>query len=64
MPTDVVAKIQGQLADAMAKPEIKEKLSSLGLNLIGGPPNEFKTYLGDELVKWAKVVKASGARLD
>jgi tripartite-type tricarboxylate transporter receptor subunit TctC len=64
MPTDVVAKIQGQLADAMAKPEIKAKLSSLGLNLIGGPPNEFKTYLGDELVKWAKVVKASGARLD
>jgi tripartite-type tricarboxylate transporter receptor subunit TctC len=64
MPADVVAKIQGDIGQAIANPEVKAQLSSLGLNLIGGSPNEFKAFLGKELGKWAKVVKDSGAQID
>jgi tripartite-type tricarboxylate transporter receptor subunit TctC len=64
MPPDVVAKIQGNLAQAIAQPAVKAQLSSLGLTLIGGPSNEFKAFLGTELGKWAKVVKDSGAQIE
>ena len=64
MPKDVVGKIQGEIAHAMANPVIKERLASQGLTLLGGPPAEFQVFLKDELGKWAKVVKASGARID
>ena len=61
---DVVAKVQGDIARAMTHPAIKERLAGQGLKLIGGPPNEFHAFLKDELGKWAKVVKASGAKID
>jgi len=64
MPPDIVAKIQGSLAQAIAQPEVKAQLSSLGLTLIGGTSNEFQAFLGTELGKWAKVVKDSGAQIE
>jgi tripartite-type tricarboxylate transporter receptor subunit TctC len=64
MPKEIVDKIQQELAHALADPKIKERLSGQGLTLIGGKPQEFKTFLGEELDKWAKVVKESGAKID
>lgn len=64
MPADVVEKIQRDFAQAIRQPKIQENLSSLGLTLIAGSPSEFKTLLGSELSKWAKVIQESGAKLD
>lgn len=43
---------------------MKERLSSQGLDLTPGTPEQFAAYLKSELVKWARVIKESGARLD
>jgi tripartite-type tricarboxylate transporter receptor subunit TctC len=64
MPVDLVARIQAEFAKALAQPDVKERLSSQGLDLIGGSPSEFAALLNLELGKWAKVIKESGARLD
>lgn len=64
MPKEIVDKIQHDFAHVLADPQIKERLSGQGLTLIGGKQQEFKTFLGEELDKWAKVVKESGARID
>jgi tripartite-type tricarboxylate transporter receptor subunit TctC len=64
MPTDVIAKIQSSLVQAIAQRDVNAQLSSLGLTLIGGPSNEFKVFLGTELGKWAKVVKDSGTQIE
>jgi tripartite-type tricarboxylate transporter receptor subunit TctC len=64
MPTDVVAKIQSSLVQAIAQRDVNAQLSSFGLTLIGGPSNEFKVFLGTELGKWAKVVKDSGTQIE
>ena len=64
MPPELVARIQAEFARALLLPDVKERLSSQGLDLTPGTPEQFAAYLRSELVKWAKVIKESGARLD
>jgi len=48
----------------MARADVREKLTAQGLDLSPVAPTKLGTLLKDELAKWAKIVKASGAQLD
>ena len=61
---DIVKKVQTAMDKTMAKSEVREKLSAQGLDLAPVPTAKLSTLLKDELAKWAKIVKASGAQLD
>ncbi|MBU3670054.1 MAG: tripartite tricarboxylate transporter substrate binding protein [Polynucleobacter sp.] len=63
-PVNAVKKVQAAMDKVMATPEVREKLIAQGLDLTPVPPAKLVTLLKDELVKWAKIVKASGAQLD
>ena len=63
-PPDVVKKIQIAMDKSMSKPDVREKLIAQGLDLSPVPPAKLPGLLKDELSKWAKIVKASGAQLD
>jgi tripartite-type tricarboxylate transporter receptor subunit TctC len=64
IPTDVVKKIQAAMDKMMAKTDVREKLIAQGLDLSPVQPAKLSGLLKDELSKWAKIVKASGAQLD
>jgi tripartite-type tricarboxylate transporter receptor subunit TctC len=61
-PPAVVAKLHDTIVEALKAPDVKEKLASQGAILVGDTPEEFSAYLREEIAKWAKVVKASGAK--
>ena len=61
---DVVKKVQASMDKTMAKSEVREKLTAQGLDLAPVPTAKLSSLLKDELAKWAKIVKASGAQLD
>ena len=61
---DVVKKVQAAMEKTMSKSEVREKLTAQGLDLAPVPTNRLSSLLKDELAKWAKIVKASGAQLD
>jgi tripartite-type tricarboxylate transporter receptor subunit TctC len=63
-PAAVVKKIQSAMDKVMASPEVREKLAAQGLDLSPVTPSRLVTLLKDELAKWVKIVKASGAQLD
>jgi tripartite-type tricarboxylate transporter receptor subunit TctC len=62
--SDVIKKVQSAMDKTMSKSEVREKLTAQGLDLSPVPINKLVALLKDELAKWAKIVKASGAQLD
>ncbi len=51
-------------ASALQAPEVREKLVAQGAELLSGTPQDAAAYTRAEVVKWRKVVKASGARAE
>ncbi|MDP3253143.1 MAG: tripartite tricarboxylate transporter substrate binding protein [Hydrogenophaga sp.] len=63
-PPEVVNRLQQESAKALGLPAVKERLLAQGAIPSGNTPQEFTKLINDEIVKWAAVVKASGARVD
>ncbi len=61
---DVVNRVQQAVAKALGTPEVKEKMQAQGAIPSGNTPAQFTKHIADEHVKWAKVVKDSGATVD
>jgi tripartite-type tricarboxylate transporter receptor subunit TctC len=57
-------RISVETARVLALPDVREKLVLLGLDAAPGAPEALATLIQSETVKWAKVVKDSGAKLD
>jgi tripartite-type tricarboxylate transporter receptor subunit TctC len=64
MPRDIVNKLHAEIVRILKIPEIREKLSQQGADPVGNTPEEFAAYIRAETAKWAKVVKASGAKAE
>ena len=63
-PTDIVNRIQQEVAKSLGAPALKEKLQAQGAIPSGNTPAEFAQLIDSEHKKWAKVVKDSGATVD
>jgi tripartite-type tricarboxylate transporter receptor subunit TctC len=64
MPKDVVARLNAELRTALASPAVRERFRALGAETAPSSPEEFLELSRSETVKWAKIVKFSGARID
>ncbi|MEO8102457.1 MAG: tripartite tricarboxylate transporter substrate binding protein [Betaproteobacteria bacterium] len=63
-PKDIVAKLNAASVKALASPEMRERLAAQGADPVGNTPEQFAAFIKAEIDKWAKIVKASGARVD
>jgi tripartite-type tricarboxylate transporter receptor subunit TctC len=63
-PKPAVARLHAETVKALAMPDVRQRLEGVGFELVGSTPDEFAAYIRSEIAKWAKVVKASGVRLE
>jgi tripartite-type tricarboxylate transporter receptor subunit TctC len=63
-PKEVIAALHGAIAATVNDPAVRKALTDLGVDVVGGTPEELRAYLKSEIPKWAEVVKASGAKVD
>lgn len=63
-PRDVIAKLNQAFVAALNSPEAKTRFAALMAEPVANTPEQFSAFMKAELVKYEKVVKASGARVD
>jgi tripartite-type tricarboxylate transporter receptor subunit TctC len=63
-PPDVIAKWNADVTKILSAPEMRERLAAQGAEAAPDSPADFAKFIASELVKYAKIVKASGAKVD
>ncbi|MEK7874906.1 MAG: tripartite tricarboxylate transporter substrate-binding protein, partial [Pseudomonadota bacterium] len=63
-PKEIVDKLNGEMVKILQMPEVKDRLYSQGFEILTSTPEQFGAYLRTEIVKWARLVKSSGASVD
>jgi tripartite-type tricarboxylate transporter receptor subunit TctC len=63
-PASVVARLNAEVNKILKMPEVREKIRAEGGDILGGTPAEFASMIKTEHVRWGKVVKESGAKMD
>lgn len=64
MPPEIVARLNAEIRTALASPAVRERFKALDAEVVPSTPEEFRDYARLEIVKWAQVIKASGAKID
>ncbi|MEK6592672.1 MAG: tripartite tricarboxylate transporter substrate binding protein [Pseudomonadota bacterium] len=64
LPRDLVTKLNGDIVAILGEADLKERLASLGAEPMPMSPEDFGHFVREEVAKWAKVVKESGAKAD
>jgi tripartite-type tricarboxylate transporter receptor subunit TctC len=59
-PHDIVGKLNSEIIQMLALPEVRERISKEGADPVGSTPAEFTERFRNEVIKWAKVVRDSG----
>jgi len=59
-PAEVVARLNSEINQALALPEIRERFANLGMDPHPGTAAQFADYVRKEVAKWAAVVKTTG----
>ena len=63
-PQAIVARLNAEIVKVLALPEVRNPFAIQGIEVIGGTPDKFASYIRDEIAKWAKVIRLSGAKAD
>ncbi len=63
-PPAVIQRLNQATVKALSSPEIRQKLESVGFVVVADDPKSFSAFVDNEIVKWGKAAKASGAKMD
>ncbi len=63
-PKDVIAKWNAEVVKILTTPEVRERLAAQGAEAAPTTPEQFAAFIGSEIPKYARIVKASGAKVD
>ena len=63
-PKGIVSQLNREIVAALASPEMRERLLAMSLKPLPGTPADFASFFADEMTRWARVVKTSGAKAD
>ena len=63
-PRPIVDRLNGEINKILSRPDVKKAWNEQGAEPMAMTPAQFEQYIGDDIAKWARVVKISGARPD
>ena len=63
LPKPILTKLHDEVVRIVGLPEVRERILSDGSEPTTSTPEEFRQFLLADVAKWAKVIKASGAKM-
>jgi len=63
-PPEIVDRLNKAINAALADPQFKARLTSLGYIALASSPAEFGNFIAEETEKWRRVIKFAGIKLD
>ena len=64
LPKDVVSKLNADINKVLKEPDLRQKLVAQGADVTGSSPEQFSALIREDIVRWGKLVKESGAKID
>ena len=64
LPREIAAKIASDIARILKQTDMRERFVAQGADPVGSTPEQFGLHMQNETAKWARLVKASGAKAD
>jgi len=64
LPQPIAERLANEINAVIQMPEVTAKLNEMGFEAVGSSPTDFSAHVKREVAKWAKIVKATGAKLE
>ena len=64
LPKDITARLNAEIQKALQTPALQKQLSDQGADVAGSTPEQFGKLIRDDMARWGKVVRESGAKID
>jgi tripartite-type tricarboxylate transporter receptor subunit TctC len=63
-PPEIVKRLNTEMTRILLSPEVKERISRSGVEVVAGSPEQFSVFLQSEVARWAKVINEAGIKAD
>jgi tripartite-type tricarboxylate transporter receptor subunit TctC len=63
-PKEIVDRVSAEAKKALADPALKDKLVEQGIVAVGGTPEEFRSFVAEDIVRWRKVITDAGIKME
>ena len=63
-PRELIVKLHADITRTLAAPEVRDKLVTLGFDLIGGTPEAFGALIRNDIARFGKLIKAAGIKAE
>jgi tripartite-type tricarboxylate transporter receptor subunit TctC len=63
-PKEIVDRVAAEAAKALADPALKDKLVEQGIVAVGSTPEEFRSFVAEEIGRWRKVITDAGIKME
>jgi tripartite-type tricarboxylate transporter receptor subunit TctC len=63
-PPEIVKRLNTEMVKILTSPEVKERISKSGVDVVAGTPEHFSGFLKAEVARWAKVINEAGIKAD
>jgi tripartite-type tricarboxylate transporter receptor subunit TctC len=61
---EVIARLNAEVHKVLAQPDVQARLDKAGFEVVTGTPEQYTQFVRNEIVKWGKIVRAVGLRVD
>ena len=63
-PNDIIVRLNAEMVKVLKLPDVKERLDRAGFEIVSSSPQEYETFVRNEIAKWGRIVRATGLKVD